>query len=54
MKMVNVYLNLSIFTVFLKSRNLVSKIRISKVTDNAALNLLSLYPGVFKTHLFFN
>ena len=37
MKMVNFYLNLSIFTVFLKKRNLISKIRTSKVTDYAAL-----------------
>ena len=34
MKMVN----LSIFTVFLKNRNFISKIRISKVTDYAALS----------------
>ena len=38
MKMVNVYLNLSIFTVFLKNRNFISKIRRSKVTDYAVLN----------------
>ena len=31
------YLNLSIFTVFLKNRNFISKIRRSKVTDYAAL-----------------
>ena len=31
-------LNLSIFTVFLKNRNFISKIRRSKVTDYAALN----------------
>ena len=36
-KLVNVYLNLSIFTVFLKNRNFISKIRSSKVTDYAAL-----------------
>ena len=35
--MVNVYLNLSIFTVFLKNRNFISKISRSKVTDYAAL-----------------
>ena len=34
----NVYLKLSIYTVFLKNRNFISKIRISKVTDNAALS----------------
>ena len=34
----NVYLNLSIFTVFLKNRKFISKIRRSKVTDYAALN----------------
>ena len=33
----DVYLNLSIFTVFLNKRNFISKIRISKVTDYAAL-----------------
>ena len=33
-----VYLNLSIFTVFLKNRNFISKIRRSKVTDYAALS----------------
>ena len=35
--MVNVYLNLSIFIVFLKNRNFITKIRGSKVTDYAAL-----------------
>ena len=44
MKMVKVYLNLSIFTVFLKNRNFLSKIRISKVTDYAALSFhVSVY-----------
>ena len=38
MKMVTVYLNLSIFAVFLKNRNIISKIRKSKVTDYAALS----------------
>ena len=33
----NVYLNLSIFTVFLKNKNIIFKIRRSKVTDYAAL-----------------
>ena len=37
--MVNVYLNLSIFTVFLKNKNIIFKIRRSKVTDYAALSL---------------
>ena len=32
-------MNLNIFTVFLKNRNYISKIRISKVTDYAALSL---------------
>ena len=36
--MVKYYLNLSIFTVFLKNRNFISKIRRSKVTDYAALS----------------
>ena len=35
--MVNVILNLSIFTVFLKNKNIIFKIRRSKVTDYAAL-----------------
>ena len=33
----NVYLNFSFFTVFLKNRNIISKIKRSKVTDYAAL-----------------
>ena len=37
--MVKCYLNLSIFTVFLKNRNFISKIRRSKVTDYAALRV---------------
>ena len=36
-KWYNVYLNLSIFTVFLKNKNIIFKIRRSKVTDYAAL-----------------
>ena len=39
--MIKCYLNLNIFTVFLKNRNFISKIRISKVTDYAALTSLS-------------
>ena len=35
--MVKFYLNLSIFTVFLKNKNIILKIRRSKVTDYAAL-----------------
>ena len=35
--MENVYLNLSIITVFLKNKNIIFKIRRSKVTDYAAL-----------------
>ena len=31
------YLNFSIFTVFLKNRNIIFKMKISKVTDYAAL-----------------
>ena len=38
-KLVNVYLNFSYFTVFLKNRNISSKIKRSKVTDFAALSL---------------
>ena len=33
----NVYLNFSFFTVFLKNRNIIFKMKISKVTDYAAL-----------------
>ena len=40
--MVNVYLNLSIFTVFLKNKNIIFKIRRSKVTDYAALSTMLL------------
>ena len=36
------YLNLNICTVFLKNRKFISKIRISKVTDYAALNVILL------------
>ena len=32
------YLNFSIFTVFLKNRNIIYKMKISKVTDYAPLN----------------
>ena len=39
----NIYVNLSIFTVFLKNRNFTSKIKRSKVTDYAALNMLKVY-----------
>ena len=47
MKMVKVYLNLSIFAVFLKNRNIISKIRRSKVTDYAALSTSNInYPHV--------
>ena len=42
MKMVKCNLNLSIFTVFLKNTNFISKIRISKVTDYAALSMFKL------------
>ena len=35
----NVYLNFSFLTVFLKNRNIRSKIKRSKVTDNAALRV---------------
>ena len=36
-KYLPIYLNLSIFTVFLKNKNIIFKIRRSKVTDYAAL-----------------
>ena len=32
-------MNFSIFTVFLKNRNIIFKMEISKVTDYAALNI---------------
>ena len=42
----------SIFTVFLKNRNIISKMKISKVTDYAALNFKPSskpsYPGLEK------
>ena len=38
MKKVNVNLNFSIFIVLLKNRNIISKMKRSKVTDYAALN----------------
>ena len=41
--MVNVHLNLSIFTVFLKNKNIIFKIRRSKVTDYAALNAVYIF-----------
>ena len=44
-----VYLNLSIFTVFLENKNIIFKIRRSKVTDYAALNIfinISTYSNI--------
>ena len=41
MKMVKCLLEYEYFTEFLKKRNIISKIRISKVTDYAALNIAS-------------
>ena len=41
--------NLSIFTVFLKNRNFIFKIRISKVTDYAALDSKKL--NTFNIHV---
>ena len=38
------YLNFSIFTVFLKNRNIIFKMKISKVTDYAAL--MHWYPFI--------
>ena len=40
--MVILYLNLSIFTLFLKNRNIISKIRRSKITDYAALRFTKM------------
>ena len=42
----NVYHNFSFFTVFLKNRNIISKIKRSKVTDHAALKLVGLRSAV--------
>ena len=53
MKRLNVYLNLSIFTVFLKNRNFISKIRISKVTDYAALRDIRKRAGLAKGNIMF-
>ena len=39
----NVYLNFSFFTVFLKYRNIISKIKRSKVTDYAVLIGITLF-----------
>ena len=39
----NVYLNFSFFTVLLKSRNTIIKIKRSKVTDYAALSHISIH-----------
>ena len=38
-KRLNVYLHFNIFTVFLKNRNNISKMKSSKVTDYAALRM---------------
>ena len=40
----NVWVNFSYFTVFLKNRNISSKIKRSKVTDYAALKVRFLLP----------
>ena len=38
-------MNFSIFTVFLKNRNIIFKMKITKVTDYAALNKISITAG---------
>ena len=55
MKMVNCLPEFEYFTVFLKNRNFFSKIRISKVTDYAALkktftNITRRTPGKSQTN----
>ena len=45
--MVKCIRDFSFFTVFLKTRNIISKIKISKVTDYAALTIV----GIFKIFL---
>ena len=52
MKMVNFIPKFEYFTVFLKNRNIISKIRRSKVTDYAALNyLLNIFYNFWTTAL---
>ena len=47
-KRLNVYLNFSIFTVFLKNRNFISKMKRSKVTDYAALSIQYVHGDICK------
>ena len=47
-KRLNVYLNFSIFTVFLKNRNFISKMKRSKVTDSAALSIQYVHGDICK------
>ena len=48
MKIVKCLPEFEYFTVFLKNRNFISKIRISKVTDYAALNHNETYIPIEK------
>ena len=43
----SIYLNFSFFVVLLKNRNIIPKIKLSKVTDYAALSMKLLYLSVF-------
>ena len=52
-------MNFSIFTVFLKNRNIIFKMKISKVTDYAALSRVYfdeyiLIPGTMFINYFYN
>ena len=52
MKMVKCLPEFEYFTVFLKNRNFISKIRISKVTDYAALSQFNILYFSFSGDLF--
>ena len=53
MKMVKCLPEFDCFTVFLKNRNFISKIRISKVTDYATLNAGLLFTATFSFGIIF-
>ena len=54
MKMVQCLPEFEYFTVFVKNRNFISKIRISKVTDYAALRVFVIVVLTFSTKSFSN
>ena len=45
-------MNFSIFTVFLKNRNIIFKMKISKVTDYAALRISRIVNGAQRVIIF--